>query len=993
MKQKVSKKTLFSSVGSLVVIITIISLAYILQRHFKDIVVSQRLDQLLTTTKTASHGLEEFITGHSAFLKALSKDTSIQKTAYNRETFQSRQKTGCCSESCSLKTLYDIQKSMELEQDHFSISLLDARGVMLCRQPYIKGKIGMDYTDRPGVAHVLKEHRSWVSNVFYNASGNLAISVLQPLFYRDKFVGILRWMTEVDTISKSFVQSIKVGQTGYAWMINDRGTILSYPQREFIGRPITDLIKKGASDKGLSFDRAGIKGLIRKRYGYIEQLKTKKGGYGIYKDCLSDKDELVAFKTVSLGKTDWHLIIALPYSEIAGPINDHGYHILGLVLGLILFFGVGGLVLCRIRKRQAQIETETKYLKEIARSAEALKESEAKYRSLFEDSRDAIYIIDTKKGKFIDMNQSALDLLGYTREEMIGMDVQGIYLNPDDMSVFQQEIEQKGSVRDYEVKIRKKDGTQMDCLLTSSVRKESDGRILGYQGIIRDVTQRKQHKKKLKRQAQIIDQVHDGVIFIDLNGYITYWNKGAERLYGYAEKEVLGRHISFVLPEDQGKSLQQIESIKKGEIQELELELKRKSGETFYALISFSLVKNGDDSLTGIIAYTMDITKRRHLEAQIRQAQKMEAIGTLTGGIAHDFNNILMAITGNAEMALYKIPELSPVRSRLEGILKAGSRAKHLVQQILTFSRHKKEKKVPLQISLIIKEALNLLRASLPTTIEIRKDISAKTARVLADPTNVHQILMNLCTNAAQAMEAKGGLLKVELTDVDLDPEAVAHYPDLSPGPYVVLTVSDTGQGIDHSTMERIFDPFFTTKGPGKGTGLGLAVVHGIVKDCGGAINVTSELRKGTIFRVYLPRLDEAATTKAETSASIPTGDEQVLLIDDEKAIVDTTQDMLEYLGYRVVSKTNAIEALDVFRVDSRRFDVVITDHTMPNMTGEELAKEFLRIRPDIPIILCTGFLDARLSEKARADGIRELIKKPFAMRKLAETIRNVLDG
>lgn len=872
MEQKISGKILFVSVACLVVIITIISLAYTCQSHFKNIVVSQTLGQLLTTAKTASHGLEEFVSEHSASLKALSKSQYIQKMAYNREISHPGQEGSCYTESCPLKTLYDIQKSRESELDHLSISLLDAGGGMLCRQPYIKDRIGMDYTDRPGVAYVLREHRPWVSDVFYNAPGNLAISVLQPLFYRDKFAGMLRWMTELNTISKGFVQSIKIGRTGYVWMINDRGIILSHPQKEFIGKPVTDLIRKGASDKGLSVDETGIKGLIQKRYGYLERLKTEKEGYGIYEDCLTGRDELVAFKAVSLGKTDWHLIIALPYSEIAGPINDHGYNMLGLAGGFILLLGLGGLALHRNRKRQVQLETETKYLREIDQSANALRESEARYRSLFEDSGDAIYI-NTKEGKFIDVNQSALDLLGYTREEMIGMDVRNIYVNPDDRSVFQQEMEQKGSVRDYEVKFRKKDGTQMDCLLTSSTWQGNGGRILGYQGIIRD------------------------------------------------------------------------------------------------------------------------ITKQKQLEARVRQTQKMEAIGTLAGGIAHDFNNILMSITGNTEMALYDAPESSPVRSRLEGVLKAGSRAKYLVQQILTFSRQREEKRTPIQISSVVKEALKLLRASLPTTIEIHRDISAGADTVLADPTKIHQVLMNLCTNAAQAMHEKGGLLEVGVTDADLDSEAVARYPDLSPGPYVVLTVSDTGQGMDRSVMERIFDPFFSTKGPGEGTGLGLAVVHGIVKDYGGAIDVCSEPGKGTTFRVFLPRVDEVAMAEAEMSASIPTGCERILLIDDEKAVVEPAQCLLEHLGYEIVSKTSAVEALEMFRADPDRFDIVITDHTMPHMTGQDLAGEFLRMRPDIPIILCTGFAEPSISETAKASGIRELIAKPVAIHELAETIRNVLDG
>ncbi|MDP3029139.1 MAG: GAF domain-containing protein, partial [Deltaproteobacteria bacterium] len=367
----------------------------------------------------------------------------------------------------------------------------------------------------------------------------------------------------------------------------------------------------------------------------------------------------------------------------------------------------------------------------------------------------------------------------------------------------------------------------------------------------------------------------------------------------------------------------------------------------------------------------------RMTQRQLVQIQKMEAIGTLAGGIAHDFNNILTAIIGYTELAREAAPEGSRVQAHLQEVFRAGMRAKDLVQQILIFSRQSKQEQKPLQTDSIVKEGLKLLRASIPTTIEIRPNIERECGTVLGDPTQIYQVLVNLCTNAAHAMGEKGGVLEVSLMNVDLDADAVAQHPGLKPGLYVRLTVNDTGHGMDRAVMEQIFHPFFTTKGPGEGTGMGLAVVHGIVKSHGGAITVDSEPGRGATFHVYFPRIERGRAPEAEAAASVPTGSERILFVDDEKALVDMIKQMIESLGYKVAGRTSSIEALEAFRAQPDKFDLVITDQTMPNMTGKMLAKELLRIRPDIPIILCTGYSELITEEKAKAMGIRELVMKP----------------
>jgi CheY-like chemotaxis protein len=369
----------------------------------------------------------------------------------------------------------------------------------------------------------------------------------------------------------------------------------------------------------------------------------------------------------------------------------------------------------------------------------------------------------------------------------------------------------------------------------------------------------------------------------------------------------------------------------------------------------------------------------------------MEAIGTLAGGIAHDFNNILSAVIGYTEIALADVPDGTSQHRNLQEVLKAGSRARDLVKQILTFSRQTEQELKPVQIDQIVRETIKLLRASLPTTVKISQDIQSDSA-VLADSTQIHQVIMNLCTNAAHAMRAKGGRLTIDLSDVVLGGSFLEQHPYLSPGVYIKLRVIDTGHGMKKVTLDRIFDPFFTTKERGEGTGMGLAVVLGIVKSHGGTITVESEEGKGSTFNVFLPVILREIDHEVRTNEPIPTGTERILFIDDEKSLVDLGQQILERLGYRVTIRTSSVEALELFIEQPDKFDLIITDMTMPNMTGDELAGKLMNIRADIPVILCTGYSERISKERAHDLGIKEFILKPIVMRELAKTVRSVLD-
>jgi PAS domain S-box-containing protein len=506
------------------------------------------------------------------------------------------------------------------------------------------------------------------------------------------------------------------------------------------------------------------------------------------------------------------------------------------------------------------------------------------------------------------------------------------------------------------------------------------------------------------RYRELVENANSIILRFDTQGRVTFFNDYAQSFFGYTEEEILHQNIvGTIIPETESSGRDLVvmfEDIIRNPAHYMnnENENIRRNGERVWIAWTNKAIVDQKGRISEILSIGMDITKRRtaeketkNLEAQLRKAQKMEAIGTLAGGIAHDFNNILSAVFGYTEMALDKASEGTTLQGYMREVLTAGHRARDLVKQILAFSRQAEQEVLPVQVKLIAKEVIRLLRASLPTTIEIRRNFQNEQA-VLADPTQIYQVLMNLCTNAGHAMRKKGGILEISLTNVELDTEFVGKHPGLEPGPYLRLTVDDSGLGMPADVMERIFDPYFTTKVKGGGTGLGLAVVHGIVKDRGGTITVDSEPGKGATFHVYLPVNEGKAKPAAKTNLPLALGDEHILFIDDEEAIAELGKEMLERCGYKVTTLTSGIEALELFKARPDKFDLVITDLTMPNMTGKELAKEVLHDRPQIPVILCTGFSEMITEKSAKAMGIRAFLMKPLTMHDLAGTVRKLLD-
>ena len=510
------------------------------------------------------------------------------------------------------------------------------------------------------------------------------------------------------------------------------------------------------------------------------------------------------------------------------------------------------------------------------------------------------------------------------------------------------------------------------------------------------LTDRKQAEEALreseKKYRSLFENLYDVYYRTDDKGIITLLSPSVERHFDATPDELIGQNMNDFYVDPQGREKFLSLLIKDGYVDNFEAQLKRKDNSVIWVSTNAKLLKDKEGNIIGVEGITRDVTYPKKLEEQIRQSQKMESIGTLAGGIAHDFNNILGIILGNTELALEDVPEWNPARQNLEEVRTAILRAKNVVHQLLSFARKTKLEKKPTNIVPVVTESLKLLRSSIPTSIDIRQNIPEDVDTILADPTQINQILINLCTNAEHAMP-DGGVIEVNLKNIELDERSVAKYPELTPGRYINLTVSDTGHGISRVDIDRIFDPYFTTKEIGRGTGMGLAVVHGIVKEHNGLITVESELGKGTTFNIFFPVVEKEAVIETKTDDKIPTGKERVLFIDDEESIAKLGRQILERLGYKVKATINPIEALELFRSQPDEFDLVITDLTMPKMTGDKLVKEILNIRTDIPIILCTGFSEKIDEKKAKEIGAADYIEKPIDQRDFAFKVRKVLDG
>ncbi|MBW2646928.1 MAG: response regulator, partial [Deltaproteobacteria bacterium] len=856
-KEKLSKNAVMAGMAGLIIMTVILYLAYLDHKNFEQSVVSQTQQQLLTIAKSAARSLEEFVKEHSESLKTISRNPSLQEEVY-RKVLHRKPDNGYCL----IKTNYEVHRD-----DTDALTTLDANGIMLHRHPFIANRHGMDHTDKPGVACVVQEHKLHVSEVFYNNLGNFAISISEPVFYKDEFAGIVRWMIQIDTISKRFIQTIQTGKEGYAWIFDEKNVVLSHPEKEFVGMSILDVIRKMHTERSEIFDESRLKEHIREEHDYLNRVKVEDEGSGIFIDCTTGKNDLVAFKRIAVGDRNWNLILTLPYHEIAGPIKSHARNTFGLAGLVIVLFGTGGVLLFKTREKKARLETKTKYLKKIAGSAEALRRSEEKLSGVIDSVTDCISMVD-EEFTIVWVNDVTKRLFG---SDLIGKKCYNVYRRRD--SVCEQcsvkRCFEDGKIHHHETEVVAADGGQRSFWCTASVAE--------------------------------------------------HYEDGRPRM---------------------------------------------------------------------VVEIARDITERKKLEAQLFQAQKMEAIGTLAGGIAHDFNNILAVIQGDAQLISLDLDHTNPHYELVKEIENRVEIASNLTRQLLGFARGGKYEVRPFNLNDMVREsstAFGRTKKGITINLKLQEDLPP----IEADTGQLEQVLMNLYVNAGHAMP-DGGNLYLEtccVSNTDIQGKLFS-----GPCDYVLLSVGDTGIGMDKETRERIFDPFFTTKEKGRGTGLGLASVYGIIKNHKGIIDVESEKGQGTTFKIYLPASKREVESPVKVADQVIKGTETILLVDDEGMVLTVADAILNSIGYNVLKAKNGREALDLYKTNRDKIDLIILDIIMPDMGGGKTYDLLKAINPDIKVLLSSGYSADNRVAAILDRGAGGFIQKPFSVQVLSHKIREVLE-
>jgi PAS domain S-box-containing protein len=604
-------------------------------------------------------------------------------------------------------------------------------------------------------------------------------------------------------------------------------------------------------------------------------------------------------------------------------------------------------------------------------------------------------------GNITYVNQAWADMHGYSPASLIGKH----------MSIFHSDEQNAGELVPFNRKVLRtgfnsgdighvrSDGTQFYTHMTTTIQRGATAKAMGFISVATDLSEQKRVEEALRESEIKFRHLYNlspqPISLSDLYGNIVDVNQKFCEVMQYPRNDAIGKNIlELGFPADARQRYMDLLTAN-GELSNFEITVNTRDGSVLQLQLFSKLIRIKNDYYSLTVFH--DVTAQRRLENQLLQSQKKEAIGTLAGGIAHDFNNILSAIIGYIELAKISTDPESKTGYYLESMLKAANRAVDLVRQILSISRQAEQKRKRVRIRDLIEDVIRLLRATLPASIIIREDIAGPVGMIEADPGQIHQVLMNLCTNAGQSMQEKGGILTISLGHHHVDEESPAKSPALKPGSYVKLTVSDTGHGIPAHLVKRIFDPYYTTREKATGTGLGLAVAQGIVQKHGGFITFSSEEGKGTSFYVFLPVADHAVADdvpdEREPDLILPRGSENILLVDDEESIIHTGREMLEFLGYKVTCCLKSPEALNLFKSDPCQFDLVITDMTMPQMNGDRFAKELIAVRPDIPIVICTGY-NPQIDENAAARiGAKAFMFKPLTFQQLAFLVRNVLDG
>jgi len=860
-----------------------------------------------------------------------------------------------------------------------AVTRVNEHGKIFYTLPEDPKVIGLDITSQEHVRKILTTRTPVISDVFKAVQGYPAIAVHVPVFSGPEFRGTLAVLLDFREIGRGVLDGIRIGTNGTVHLVTAQGIEIYSSLRGHEGKSVFETVPNSS----------GFMSVLR-------QMLQRKEGLEIYlAESLSEKSNErqtmhAAYLPIHFSDTFWSLAITFSEKEALLVLESLRLRLI-LVVGLLF---LGGILFVYLVMRAWEI------VKEHQKREEAEKHlmfERAQLLSILDSIDATICVADLKTHEILFLNRHMKTIFG---EDAVGKKCFQVFRgesSPCSCCNNERLLDAEGDASGVQVWEGQNPITHKWYINYDRAISWIDGRMVRLQ-VASDITERRQMEEALRtgeeKYRSVLEAGPDPMVVYDMEGRVVYFNHAFTEVFGWSLKERAGKKLDDFVPEEAWPETRaMIQKVLSGErflgVKTLRL---TKDGKKIPVAISGAFTRDKDNKILNSIIAIRDITEEKKVKAQLQQAMKMEAIGTLSGGIAHEFNNILAIILGNTELALENVPEWNPARHNLKESRLACVRARDVVRQLLSFSRKSEVKKGTVQMASLVKESLRLLRASIPSLIEIRASIDEDAGSILGDATQIHQVLINLCTNARDAMQEEGGIMEIRLNSVAVNEGVDFPYPNLNPGRYVALTVKDTGKGIDPQDIDRIFDPFFTTKEVGQGTGMGLAVVHGIVKAHNGMTIVNSERGKGTTFTLLFPATDKSSEVALEPEKTILKGKERILFVDDEESVVHLNNQILQMLGYRVKSTPDSVEALEWFRSDPKAFDLVITDMTMPKMTGLRLAQTLLEIRPDIPIILCTGFSERISEEKAKKEGIRAMIMKPIEIAKLSTVVRSVLD-
>jgi PAS domain S-box-containing protein len=855
--------------------------------------------------------------------------------------------------------------------DLTAVSRIDATGRILYTTPEVEGVIGTDISDQPHIHLTMATHQPVIGEVFTAVQGYNSIAFVYPVFDNQLYVGSIGFLIKFSQVVSQYMDQIRVADRGFAMMLSRNGVGLYCPNGEHVGRKISEYFADEPEMLRLSEKMmSGMQGSMSFTAGVLPQ----------------DADtppvtRYAVYVPVNLpGGNFWSIVVANPENDVLATM--HGFR--------NQWFMVTAAALCAILLLSYLLN------RTLARNRQDKnrRAAEEQLVQLLDFTPMGLVVYSKGSGELVYVNKAALEFIGGVLDDIIGKSIFD-FVHLDSLEFFLNrlsELQEGASGQAANIKIVIPESDLVRDVEISSTCLNFSGHD-SYMSIFRDVSEELKQKANQRRLVTAIEQANESVIITDQTGAVEYVNPAFTEVSGYSSDEIIGRNPGLIRSgEHDNRFYRNLwDTITAGKVWKGRIVNRRKNGEFFTEMATISPVRDAFDVITNYVAVKRDVSHEVELEGKLRQAQKMEAIGTLAGGIAHDFNNILGAILGFTDMALLQSDPDAPIHESLLHIRKGGKRAADLVQQILTFSRQSSTEKKQIALTPLIKESLQLLRASLPSTITINQELQADDALVLADATQLQQIVINLCTNAFQAMREHGGQLTIRLEEL-LFTEC-GKILQLKTDRCIRLIVADTGAGIEPAILERIFDPFFTTKEPGEGTGMGLSVVHGIIRDLGGEITVDSAVGSGTTFTVLLPAVESNGEDDEEVQAPLPMGTEHILVVDDEKDILTTSKMMLSHLGYKVSVNPDPAAMLQQLEKGEFECDLVVTDQTMPQLTGLEFIQGLHRLLPELPVILCTGYSDRVNGESVRKAGGVGLLMKPVELRDLAIMIRDALDA